>query len=100
MYIQIYSGYQIPPKVHIIDEQFGTTNVTVVLEWTDSGNAVSYNISLTPEISSEALSRRSTQLELVLLYNTLYNLMITATLCGENNATTATELHYGTLHPD
>ena len=93
----LYSGDPIPPEVHIFDEQFGTINVIVVLEWIGSGNVVSYNISFTPENPPETLFHGNTQLELVLLYNTLYNLMVTSTLCGENNATSTTELHYGTL---
>ena len=67
-------------------------NVTVILEWTPE-NGMSYNVSVVPQVAVRFTGDRSVQL--TASYNTVYNVSVVATLCGRNNATTATGLSYG-----
>ena len=85
--------------VQVHSEQFGLDNITVILEWHNEGGGVSYSASVTPEsLRVEMLYENVTgnaSVELVLLYNTQYNLSIVASLCGLNSAMSITELNYG-----
>ena len=71
----------------------------VILQWLNEGGGVSYSASVTPEsLAVEMLIGNITghaSIELVLLYNTQYNLSIVASLCGVNSTTNITELNYG-----
>ena len=85
--------------VQVRSEQFGLDNITVILQWLNEGGGVSYSASVTPEsLAVEMLIGNVTgyaSIELVLLYNTQYNLSIVASLCGVNSTTSITELNYG-----
>jgi hypothetical protein len=64
---------------------FGADNFTVTLEWSQFSGET-YSVATVPE--SEHISfTMSTSVQLVLLYNTQYNVTVTATLCGHRNAT-------------
>ena len=85
--------------VQVRSEQFGLDSIKVILEWPNEGGGVSYSASVTPEsLAVEMLTGNVTghaSIELVLLYNTQYNLSIVGTLCGVNSTTSITELNYG-----
>ena len=86
------------PVVQVSSEQFGSDNVTVILEWPNEEGGVSYSASVTPEsLLAEMLTGNGTRIKLVLLYNIQYNLSIIASLCEEDSATSITELNYGEL---
>ena len=72
---------------------FGNDNVTVTLEWSQFSGET-YTVTTIPE--PEHLSFiMSTRVQLVLLYNTQYNLIVAATLCGHRTATTNLIIYYG-----
>jgi hypothetical protein len=87
------------PVVQVRSEQFGSDNITVILEWPDEGGGVSYSTHVAPEsLMVEMLTGSVTgfiNIKLVLLYNTSYNFSTVATLCGVNSTTSITELNYG-----
>jgi hypothetical protein len=71
---------------------FGNDNFTVTLEWYQFSGE-SYNVTTVPEPVSTSFTG-STGVQLVMLYDTPYNVTITATLCGNRNTTNFTTLHY------
>ena len=72
--------------------RLGMDNFTVVLEWSQFSSET-YTVATVPE--PEHLSFiMSTSVQLVMLYNTQYNVAVTATLCG-HNATSNLMFYYG-----
>ena len=75
--------------------KFGNDNITVTLEWSQFSGET-YSVATIPEpVNTSFIMSNSVQL--VLLYNTQYNLTVTATLhmCGQRNATTNLMIYYG-----
>ena len=76
---------------------FGKNNFTVTLEWSECSGE-SYSFATVPEPAAVHMmslsSLMSTRVQLVLLYDTEYNVTVTATLCGDSNATNSTTLSY------
>ena len=89
------TGSPTSPVVQVRSEQFGLDNITVILEWHNEGGGVSYSASVTTESLAVEMLTGHASIELVLLYNTQYNLSIVASLCGVNSTTSITELNYG-----
>ena len=86
------------PFVNLIaTPQFGTSNCSVILGW-NADDRVSYEAITVPETIIVLFLKR-TRLQLILFYNTLYNITIAATLCGQNSerVTTTVMLSYGEL---
>ena len=83
-------------NITLRSEQFSSRNVTVVLDWTQENEIVlySYNIHVVPDV--EVIFSGSTRAQLILSYNTQYNVSVIAThLCGSTSSVIAsTELHY------
>ena len=76
------------------DSHLGTDNFTVVLEWSQfSGETYTVTTIPEPEHMSFIMSAR---VQLVMLYNIQYNVMVTATLCGHN--ATSMIYYYGTYY--
>jgi hypothetical protein len=71
---------------------FGADNFTVTLEWSQFSGET-YSVATVPE-SVHLISTMSTSVQLVMLYNTQYNVTVTATLCGHRNATNLV-IYYG-----
>ena len=70
-----------------------THGVSITLEWTPQVGE-SYNVTISPAIDVIFTERASVNLRL--LYNTVYNVSVTATsLCGQLIRATFIELHYG-----
>ena len=67
---------------------FGRDNFTVTLEWPQC-NHETYSIAVVPE-PLHATIITNTSVQLTMLYNTQYNVNITATLCGSRNTTNIT----------
>jgi hypothetical protein len=72
---------------------FGADNFTVSLEWSQFSGET-YSVATVPE-SVYLISTMSTSVQLVMLYNTQYNVTVTATLCGHRNAATNLVIYYG-----
>ena len=74
---------------------FGNDAFTVTLEWPQfSGETYSVVTIPGPEAVHKSFTT-NTSIQLVMLYNTQYNVSVTATLCGYKNATNFTEVYYG-----
>ena len=67
-------------------------NFTVTLKWLQY-NHETYSIAIVPEPLHTGIIT-NTSVQVVMLYNTQYNVKVTATLCGYRNATNFT-IHYG-----
>ena len=72
---------------------FGNSNFTVTLEWSQFSGET-YTVATVPDPVNMSFIT-STSVQLVLFYNTQYNVTVTATLCGDSNATTIS-YYYGT----
>ena len=66
-----------------ISREFEADRVRVTLEWTHK-NGVSYAIRVDPEVNVSYSWRKSAQL--VLPYNSKYNISVVASLCGNSSA--------------
>ena len=81
-------------RVVIGSEQFGNETVVVVLEWTVENGAFN-RLNVVPQAKTvESLGPSSRQL--MLSYNTSYNISAVASLCGQYSSHSI-ELHYGEL---
>ena len=58
-------------------ERFAAENVTVILKWIQE-NDIFYNVSIAPKNLTSLKRNGSTNVELIILYNTLYNVDVTA----------------------
>ena len=78
----------------MIEEQFGVDNVTVVLQWTEELNnsLVTYDVRVEPMAHIITSNGRA---NLILSYNTLYNVSVVADICGIMNETTSHVVNYG-----
>ena len=74
--------FTVSPNVNI-SREFEADRVRVALEWTHT-NGVSYAISVDPEVNVSYSWRKSAQL--VVPYNTKYNISVVASLCGNTRA--------------
>ena len=72
-----------------ISEEFGNESITISLELTVENS----EISVEPQ-ALDLTNLGPTRIQLILSYNTLYNVSATATLCGQN-ITHFIGLHYG-----
>ena len=66
--------------------------VLVTLEWSQFSGET-YNVITVPQ-PIRMSSLMSTSVQLMLLYDTEYNVTVTAMLCGNSNATNSTTLSY------
>ena len=74
--------------------QFENESVVVTLEWTVENGAF-MGLSVVPMAESVNFGPSSRQL--MLSYNTSYNVSAVASLCGQYYSTRSIELHYGEL---
>ena len=73
------------PQVSWRTEHYNENNATITLEWSKETGA-SYNISVIPSpltLDPEKETSGNTS-QLTILYNISYDVMVLATLCGEN----------------
>ena len=91
--------YVSAPELSITEELFGESNVTVILKYQeDAYNESGYGVTI--KVSVEVIPQvtvvsNGTQFELVLLYNTLYNISAYVTLCGLTGPSRTSEVFYG-----
>ena len=89
--------------VVITAENFGEDEVTVSLEWTSTQEIIedsfesftSYNISAKPSESVKVVMVDAMRANLIVPYNVLYNVSVTADFCDLFNASTVMNLMYG-----
>ena len=79
----------VTPHINI-SQWFETNSIIVVLKWTTK-NGASYSVRVDPELGINYTERHSAQL--LLSYNTKYNISITASLCGRNSTTFSALYH-------
>ena len=70
---------------------FENGNFTVTLEWPQFSGET-YSVAAVPEAVHMMVTGNA---QLVMLYNTEYNVTVTATLCGHRSASNFTTIHYG-----
>ena len=74
-------GYTVDIQFHPaqvnISERFAAENVTVILKWIQE-NDIFYNVSIEPKNLTSLKHNGSTDVKLIILYNTLYNVDVTA----------------------
>jgi hypothetical protein len=76
-----------------ISRRLEADRVRVALEWTHK-NGVSYAVRVDPEVNVSYTRRKSAQL--VVPYNSEYNISVVASLCGRSR-TVFTVINYGKL---
>ena len=75
--------------------EFRADNITVLIDWIQRQHHKSittYNFDAIPQVIVLYVNNTSAQLQVS--YNTQYRVSITATLCGQSNATTTVTLHF------
>ena len=78
----------------ILEQHYEPDNVTVTVEWTQQMGAM-YDVKISPLVP--IIITGNTSRQLMVLYNTEYNLSVVAiTHCG--NATDLITLNYGEMH--
>lgn len=74
-------GYTVDIQFHPaqvnISERFAAENVTVILKWIQE-NDIFYNVSIEPKNLTSLKRNGITDVKLIILYNTLYNVDVTA----------------------
>ena len=83
------------PTLGIISEEYGPKNVTVSVEWTQQV-ATMYTVRISPPVPIIIIG--STSRQLIISYNTVYNLSVEATAPCRANATAIIGLHYGEVY--
>ena len=80
-------------RTRITEEHYQNDGITVHLEWIHEDGMIPI-VAIMPE--APLVSMGSASVQMLLHYNTLYNMSITIvdTICGQNH-TSITELHYG-----
>lgn len=73
--------------------RFGNDTFTVTLEWSHFSGEM-YSVVTVPEAMDITVTGNGNA-QLVMLYNTEYNVTVTATLCGDRSASNFTTIHYG-----
>lgn len=87
-------AYPNPPEVKVT-ETFGVDSISVTLNWTQE-NDLSYDLTIAPYTTVHSMFLyNNAVIELVALYNNVYNVTITTSFCGLNNATSVIQLYYG-----
>ena len=98
MYVHTYTDAVVNFTVSSFKREvmFGKDNLTIRLVWSQENHGVSYNVSVVPSVP--IYFTQHTTVELSLAYNTLYNVGITATVCGRNStrSTSFIRLNYST----
>ena len=84
-------GIPSPPNI-TTREGFGMENVTVTLDWKPE-MGMSYNVIINPNVPVKFVE--NTSIQLVVSYNTLYNVSVVATSCGHSNVMATVRLSYG-----
>lgn len=87
------AGTLISSPITTFEEQFGTDNVSVVLEW-DEEYHTAYNVITSPHVNLWYV--RESVIHLIVPYNTIVNVSVVATLCN-HSITNMTQLRYGEL---
>ena len=82
-------------KLVLISQEFENNSVDLTLEWTVENGAFS-RLSVVPQ--AEIMNLGPSSRQLVIFYNTLYNVTAVASLC-EQHSSQSIELCYGELLP-
>ena len=89
--------YLDPPAVDNFEVvEFGGNNVIVAFQWTRE-DGVSYTLDVTPQAEHNISFQAFASVQIQVLYNTVYDVSIKSSLCGQINATTSFLLNFGEL---
>ena len=77
--------------MRIVSEDYGVANVTVTVEWAQLEGAV-YIVKVLPSL---AITRSTNSCQLIIPYNTEYNLSVEASAPCRLSTTALVELYYG-----
>ena len=92
-----YVVYIDPPEVDDPEVmEFGGDNVVVAFQWTRE-DGVSYTLDIVPHANHNITFQAIASVQVQVLYNTVYNVSIKSSLCGQINATTSFLLNFGKL---
>ena len=76
-----------------ISERFLAEHVRVTLEWSHNRWPIVYEVNVNPLLNTT--HTESTTVQLVVPYNTVHNMSVTATFCGYGKTINTYELSYG-----
>ena len=76
--------------------EFGADNVIVAVQWTRK-DGVKYSLDVVPQANYNISFQVIASAQIHVLYNTVYNVSIKSSLCGQVNATTSFLLNFGEL---
>ena len=74
-------------------EHFTNETVTIFLKWTVEENYDTINLAVSPQVIMNVSNGTSAQL--ILSFNTLYSMSVTANICGRNFSSSKVNIHYG-----
>ena len=74
----------------VVDKQFGTNNVTVIVEWSEQDGVLD-DLIVVPQVIQ--LYNGSTNAVLIIQYNVLYNVSVTLSHCGQISTSTLDIYH-------
>ena len=77
--------------MRIVSKDYGAANVTVTVEWAHLEGAV-YNVKVLPSL---AITRSTNSFQVIIPYNTEYNLTVEASAPCRMNTTALIRLNYG-----
>ena len=87
-----------PPNIVSIEEQFRTDSVSVLLQWPRELNnsLISYLVSVVPMVEVMITTGHgSNRANVTVPYNSPQTIRVVADFCGQINASTIIEVHYG-----
>ena len=82
------------PRIISISEEYRANSVSVTIKWTTE-EGVQYNISVTPSVPISVIG--NTIVQLLLFYNTEYNVSLEAAADCQSIALSNVQLFYGEL---
>ena len=76
--------------------QFGNSSISAVIEWTPEEGVI-YEAIAVPEPAQSLTFLTRSQIQVILFYNTQYNITVAAIRCSQNSGrlTTTVSLSYG-----
>ena len=86
-------------NISILSEEFGKDGITVTLQWSPvNSSLISYNVSVIPQAA--IIFNETAVAQLVIPYNTLYSVSISASVpCSCDEGTATIILNYSELLP-
>ena len=82
-------------SLSIVEEYYGSDNITILFEWTPEKSDTMYNITVDPNPLVLVRSMENSTAQIIVSYNTEYEVFV-VTLCQRNSSNNSSvKLHYG-----